>query len=123
MFKLRTMARVSLLAILLGATLVRAAAMIISLQSGDERAFLAFPLTVIFPAALVILLASMPPAKSREGLLMRVGTIIQLLLIIMLPAVSLYLALGLPVVFLAVELFETRVPLGMRMAISRMVVA
>lgn len=118
MFKIRSSARSLLLAILVGSVLARATGMIISLQTDDERALLAFPLTVIVPATLSALLIGMPPAKSREGLLMRLGTIIQLLLIIIFPAISLYLALGLPVVFLVVELFETQAPLRLRTALG-----
>lgn len=94
-----------------------------SLAIGDEHALLAYPLTVIFPAVLIAILLFMPSTASREGLLMRVGTIVQLLLIVALPAFALYLALGLPVVFLVVELFETRLPHGLRDRLARLVVA
>lgn len=122
-FEIRATARFALLAVLLGAVVTRAAVMIVALKAGDEALLLAFPLGVIFPAVLALLLAVMPPAKSREGLLMRIGTMIQLLLIIMLPAVSLYLALGLPVVFLLVELFETRLPAAVRLPLTKLFVA
>jgi len=69
------------------------------------------------------LLLAMPATRSREGALMRLGTIIQLALIILLPPVALYLALGLPVVFLVVELFETRLPQPLRDPIVRAVLA
>lgn len=93
-----------------------------SLANGDEHELLAYPLTVIFPAVLIAILLVMPPTESREGLLMRVGTIVQLLLIVALPAFALYLALGLPVVFLVVELFETRLPHALRDRLARLVV-
>ena len=64
----------------------------------------------------------MPGAESREGILMRAGTMIQLCLIVLLPSAALYLALGLPVVFLVVELFETRVPHVIREPIVRIAV-
>lgn len=53
---------------------------------------------------------------------MRAGTMIQLCLIVLLPSAALYLALGLPVVFLVVELFETRVPHVIREPIVRIAV-
>ncbi|MCW2389597.1 hypothetical protein M2333_002643 [Sphingobium sp. B11D3B] len=91
-------------------------------RRGDPDLLLAFPLAVIFPALLVLLLSLMPAARSREGVLMRIGTMVQLCLIVMLPPVALYLALGLPVVFLVVELFETRVPAAIRDPLVRMAV-
>jgi hypothetical protein len=102
---------------------LRAADVVHSLARGAEHELLAYPLTVIFPATLIGSLLLMPPAESREGLLMRVGTIIQLLLIIALPTCALYLALGLPIVFLVVELFETRLPQALRDRLARLVVA
>jgi hypothetical protein len=61
----------------------------------------------------------MPPAKSREGILMRLGAIMQLMAIIALPSLALRLALGLPVVFLVVELYATRIPVSLRNRFSR----
>ena len=84
---------------------------------------LAFPFGAVLPAVLLILLALMPPTRTREGLLMRVGAMMQLWLIIALPRFALHLALGFPVVFLAVELFETRVPRRIRDPLVRLVVA
>ncbi|HTR87725.1 MAG TPA: hypothetical protein VMI56_24810 [Reyranella sp.] len=120
---IRPTIRIALLAVLATASLARAVGMIAALRAGNEEPLLAFPMTVVFPAVLVILLAVMPPARSREGVLMRVGTMIQLLLIVMLPAFGLYLALGLPVVFLCVELFETRLPAAVRAPIVKLLVA
>jgi len=54
---------------------------------------------------------------------MRVGAMIQLWLVIVLPVVALYLTLGFPVVFLVVELFETRLPPRLREPLARLVVA
>lgn len=59
---------------------------------------------------------------TKEGLLMRFGTMTQLLLIISIPKFSLYLALGFPVVFLVVELFVTRVPKTITTPIERVIV-
>ena len=93
-----------------------------NLRAGDEAAFLSFPLSTIFPALLIVLLSRMSPAKSQEGILMRLGTIIQLIAIIALPGLALRLALGLPVVFLLVELYATRIPVSARSRISRIFV-
>lgn len=102
---------------------VRLLDLIRGLSAADEEPLLAFPLSVIFPALLVVALMRMPPAASREGILMQLGTMIQCVLIVALPAFALHLALGLPVVFLVVELFETRCPPALRDALARRVVA
>jgi hypothetical protein len=100
----------------------RALGVISGLLTGDEHALLTFPLAVILPTVLVAILLVLPPAETREGLLMRVGTVVQLLLIVALPPLALYLALGLPVVFLAVELIETRLPPALRDRLAGLVV-
>lgn len=87
----------------------RAFGAVVSL-SGDKTEFLAFPLTVLIPALAFLFLATRKGMSSAEGVLMQIGTMIQLLLIIALPSFALYLALGFPVVFLVIELFETRAP-------------
>src|SRR5262249_50726764 len=111
-------------ALCLGAALFtwRARGVLAGLYNGDEHPLLAFPLAVICPAILVTILVMLPPAETREGLLMRAGTIIQLLLIIGLPPFALYPALGLPVVFRVVELFETRLPRALRDRLAGLVV-
>lgn len=101
----------------------RIADVVTGLRGGDEAALLAFPLAVILPFALIIGLAQLAPTESREGALMRLGTMLQLVAIIALPHMALYLALGLPVVFLVVELYETRVPAPLRDATVRFFVA
>lgn len=123
MFRLRNSVRIALTAVLGAAVAARLGAMILALRQGDPDLLLAFPLTVIFPAILAGLLLAMPPTRSREGALMRLGTIIQFGLIVLLPDLALYLALGLPVVFLAVELFETRLPPTLREPLVRAVLA
>jgi hypothetical protein len=122
-FSIRPAARLGLIVALLLAFGSRVAAMVAALMAGNESYLLAFPLSVIFPAVLVVLLVIMPAAKSREGALMRLGTIIQLILIVLFPAINLYLALGLPVVFLVVELFETRLPVTLRRPLTNMFIA
>jgi hypothetical protein len=74
------------------------------INSGVES----YSFAVIFPSILIFILASMKQSATKEGLLMRLGCMLQLLLIISIPPLSLYLALGFPVVFLMVELFETK---------------
>ncbi|HEX8556114.1 MAG TPA: hypothetical protein VF695_15515 [Sphingomonas sp.] len=123
MFALRRLFRFSVIAAMGGCVAARAGAMIIAVQRGDPAPLLAFPFTALLPAILLALLAAMPAARTREGLLMRVGTMIQLVLIVALPGMALYLALGFPVVFLIVELFETRVPRRVREPLVRLVVA
>ncbi|HAR54083.1 hypothetical protein KO491_08845 [Roseovarius nubinhibens] len=91
--------------------------------SGDKTEFLALPLTVLIPALAFLFLATRKDMSSAEGVLMQIGTMIQLLLIIALPGFALYLALGFPVVFLVIELFETRAPTIFRSWIKVRVIA
>ena len=123
MFRLRRSIKLALALAIASGVGVRLATMVTALAEGDPDHLLAFPLAVIFPAILAGLLLAMPATRSREGALMRLGTIIQLALIILLPTVALYLALGLPVVFLVVELFETRLPRALREPVVRAVLA
>lgn len=101
----------------------RIVTMIEALGSGDPSLLLAFPFGAILPGVLLIVLTVMPPTQTREGLLMRVGAMLQLWLIILLPTMALYLALGFPVVFLVVEIFETRVPPRLREPLACLVIA
>ena len=101
----------------------RIVAMVQALRSGDPSPLLAFPFTAVLPAVLLVILAFMPPTRTREGLLMRIGVMIQLLLIISLPPLALILTLGFPVVFLIVEIFETRIPPRIRDPLARLVIA
>jgi hypothetical protein len=57
----------------------------IARNGGSESVLLAFPLAVVFPALLVVGLLWLPPTATREGALMRLGTVLQLLLILALP--------------------------------------
>lgn len=110
MFEIRRQFGISVTACTAVLGLVRGVEVAGKLGQGDPDPLLAYPLGVVFPALLVLLLLRLPAAKSREGILMRVGTVLHLLLIMALPSAALYLALGFPVVFLVVELFETRMP-------------
>lgn len=123
MYAIRGTLKGSLLACGLVVFIWRGQTAYVHLCDGDPDPLLAFPLTVIFPALLLLLLSLMPSALSREGILMRIGTMVQLILILLLPSVALYLALGMPVVFLVVELFETRMPERIREPLVKMAVA
>lgn len=90
---------------------------------GDQTAFLTFPLSVILPVMMFSFLATRRSMASQEGALMQLGAMAQMLLIIALPSFAIYLALGFPVVFLFVELFETRLPNGAKTAIKRRLIA
>ena len=90
--------------------------------TGDLGPFTAFGFTVIFPLVLFALIFRLGPTRSREGTLMRIGTACQLIFIVAAPSIALHLLLGLPVVFLLVELFETRSPILLRKSITRMLV-
>ena len=81
-----------------------------ALLSDDPGPFLAFPLTVMLPILAFGFLAVQRRMKSAEGALMQLGALLHLLLIMAFPGFALYLALGFPVVFLVVELSETRCP-------------
>ena len=109
----------------LGVMLVawRVVGVVSGLRDGDEHALLAFPLAVILPTVLAAILLLLPRAETREGLLMRVGTIVHLILMVALPQFALLLALGLPVVFLMVELIETRLPPALRDRLACLVMA
>ena len=88
------------------------------LIDGDQTAFLTFPLSVILPAMMFSFLATRRSVASQEGALMQLGAMVQILLIIALPSFAIYLALGFPVVFLFVELFETKLPIAVKSAIK-----
>ena len=88
------------------------------LINGDVNAFLALPLTVVLPAAAFTYVGLLRDMASQEGALMQLGVLIQLILIIALPSFALLLALGFPVVFLVVELFETKAPQRLRNAVK-----
>lgn len=105
------------------ATTLRAIAAVVDLLRGDVTAFLAFPLTVILPAVAFVYIGLLKDLVSEEGVLMQIGVMIQLILILALPSFALYLALGFPVVFLVVELFETKAPPRLRQSIKKRLLA
>lgn len=87
------------------------------IASGDPSEVLAFTLTVILPGLVFAFLALRRDMSSQEGALMQLGAMIQILLILALPRFGLHLALGFPIVFLIVELFETRMPVKIKVTI------
>jgi hypothetical protein len=92
---------------------------IADIASGDASEALAFPLTVILPGLGFAFLTLRRDMSSQEGVLMQLGAMIQILLILALPRFGLHLALGFPIVFLIVELFETRFPVMIKVPILR----
>lgn len=123
MFEIRRSTKTVLTIVAVAIFLWRGIVMVSSAYAGDETTLLAFPFTVVFPEILIVILLCMKPTKTREGLLMRFGAVVHLLLIISLPSFSLYLALGFPFVFLSVELFETRLPKQVANPLSKLVIA
>ena len=123
MFQIRPLMIFALYLALASAFFFRGFDVFQALSLDNETPLLIFPLAVIFPALLVIALLLMKGAGSRESLLMRFGTILQLILIIIFKDWALYLALGFPFVFLVVEIFETRLPKSISTPLSRLVIA
>jgi len=121
MFVIRPMTIIALSIALASAFIYRLHDVIIQLPQGNETPLLIFPFTVIFPSLLILIMLKMKPTSSREGLLMRFGMIVHILLIIFFYPWALYLALGFPFVFLAVEIFETRLPKSISKPLSRLV--
>lgn len=97
-----------------GVAIARLAFAVSAAMAGDLEALTALGFSTLFPLILAFLLMRQGAATSRESLLMRLGTVGTLILIAALPPLSLHLLLGLPVVFLVVELFETRLPPRLR---------
>ncbi|WP_299734547.1 hypothetical protein [uncultured Roseobacter sp.] len=122
-FSIRTFVVFVLSTAMVVAVMLRAVKAVQGLQNSDETAFLAFPLAVMIPALAFSYLAVRRGMSSQEGVLMQLGTMIQLLLIIALPQFALYLALGFPVVFLLVEIFETRFPAQIRSWVKKQVIS
>jgi ABC-type multidrug transport system fused ATPase/permease subunit len=104
------------------ATAARTVAAVGAARSGDLGPSEGFSFTVIFPLVLLTLIFWLGPDRTREGVLMRIGTACQLILMIAAPSLALHLLLGLPVVFLLVEWFETRSPALFRAQISGLLV-
>lgn len=92
----------------------RATYAIRELCDGDVSAILAFPLTVIVPTFAFFYVGQLKNMISEEGALMQLGVMVQLILILSLPSFALYIFLGFPVVFVVVEIFETKTPKEIR---------
>lgn len=108
------------LAVVAAALVIWRAGMVVQgLVEGDETDFLTFPLAVILPALAFAFLALRNSFASAEGALMHLCAMLQLLLILAMPRFALLLALGFPVGFLLVELFETRCPSSLRDPLRR----
>ncbi|MGI4944021.1 MAG: hypothetical protein ACRYHQ_26270 [Janthinobacterium lividum] len=114
-FKLTLFARRAIITTALLAAFVR---LILALAAanltGNLGQLTTYGFTVVFPLVLIGLLLSLGPGRTREGVLMRIGTACQMILVILVPPLALHLVLGLPIVFLLVELFETRMPAKLR---------
>lgn len=91
-------------------------------EGGSNTAIESYSFCVVFPAILIAVLALMKGTRTKEGLFMRLGTMVQLFLIICLPPFALYLALGFPVVFLVVEMLVTRLPKNVFRQLERIIV-
>lgn len=102
----------------LATALVRLALAIGGLSRGQPDEFLAVPLAIILPYTAFIYLARLPGTKTSEGAIMRLAALVLLVALMAIPAFALHLALGFPVAFLVVELFETRFPSNWRKAIK-----
>ncbi len=118
-FKLTLFAR---RAIITTALLAASARLILALAAatltGNLAPLTTYGFTVVFPLVLIGLLLSLGPSRTREGVLMRIGTACQMILVILVPPLALHLVLGLPIVFLFVELFETRMPAKLRESVA-----
>lgn len=121
-YALRTQVRTTILGIALLAAIVRLLAAIHAWQIGNYAEIQSYVFCVIFPLALLALLAFMGATQTIEGMLMRFGSMLQLLLILCIPPYSLHLALGFPVVFLVVEIFSTHLPKEISQPIERTII-
>lgn len=101
----------------------RMIAAIMTALNANLEGLIGYGFEVIFPLILISLILSMGPSKTREGILMRFATMCQLILVISVPPFSLHMLLGLPVVYLLVELLETRLPASVREPIEKWLVS
>ncbi|MEM6536618.1 MAG: hypothetical protein AAF668_02680 [Pseudomonadota bacterium] len=85
-----------------------------ALKVGQETAFLTYPLGVAIPLLAFGYVLRIKDIRSQEGVLMQLGTALHLILIVAVPFAALHLALGFPVVFWLVEMFETKTPKTIR---------
>lgn len=121
-YKLRLKMRIIVFSIAFLAASIR---LFIALQDwriGQYTEIQSYVFCVIFPATLLVLLDIMGETKTREGALMRFGSMLQLLLILCIPPFSLHLALGFPVIFFAVEVFSTKLPKVITQPIERAII-
>ena len=121
-YSLRPQTLKILLLFTLIAALIRLFYSLYSWLEGSNTQIESYSFAVVFPSLLIFSLSKIGASSSKEGLLMRFGTMLQLLLIIAVPPLALYLALGLPMVFLVVELFSTKVPCTIRSPIESAII-
>ncbi|MES2984321.1 MAG: hypothetical protein V4735_03940 [Pseudomonadota bacterium] len=122
-YTLRSQMRAVVLAVAFFAIFIRLVSALNAWQLGQNTEIQSYAFCVVFPASLLLLFAFMGTARTKEGMLMRFGSMLQLLLILCLPSFALYLALGFPVVFFAVEIFCTRIPRKLAQPIERAILA
>lgn len=77
---------------------------------GNPEWVVGLGIEVILPALLAISMLSTTPSPTSEGALLRAGTALHMLFILGIPPFALHLALGLPCVFLVVELVYNYAP-------------
>lgn len=123
MHRLKLSVVIGMVSIAVFSFLFRGYLVVVDLVDGDQTAFLAFPLSVVLPIIVFSFLATRRDMSSQEGALMQLGAMIQILLIVALPQFAIYLALGFPIVFLLVELFETRGPTRLKSEVKSRLLA
>jgi len=93
----------------------------IEFANGNQALMVSYAFTVILPASFALFLFFYtPPTKSIEGVYMKIGTVVQMMLIISFKEYSLHLFLGLPVVFLFIEIFVTKFPKRLQLYAERL---
>lgn len=119
---IRRSTRLAVLACAFTAAAIRLAAALQDWSAGSYTAIEAYSFRVVFPAMFITCLVMMHGTRTREGLLMRFGTILQLLMIICIPPAAEYLALGFPVVFMVVELLVAKLPPAIARPIEKVII-
>ncbi len=122
-YSLRAPTKFIVLGVGLVAACFRLMSAITQWQAGENTEIQSDAFCVVFPVSLLAVLTFMGKTRTKEGMLMRFGSMLQVLLILWLPDFALYLALGFPVVFFAVEIFCTRIPRKLAHPIERVILA
>ena len=121
-FDVRRVVKQMVLTAMAAATVWRVLGATNSIGQGDLEPLGRIGLQALVPTVLGALIMVMPPGRSAEGVLMRVAACVQLLVIVLLPRFALPVALGFPIVFLVVEVFETQAPRTLRTFVERCLV-